>query len=122
MIDKHNIGGGTGMNKPAKPAQSACNGLLCGFEEWLRTVCFQNPTPEAYDLAKDAWKEARKTARPLDDSDNPFCDNCKEEHCAVSFDNTCSMVRVYLSKTERKNQPERNHRREIGCSELLSDF
>lgn len=28
------------------------------FEKWLRTVCFQPPTPEAYDLAKDAWKHA----------------------------------------------------------------
>lgn len=25
------------------------------FEEWLRTVCFQKPTPEAYDLAKCAY-------------------------------------------------------------------
>jgi hypothetical protein len=30
------------------------------FEIWLRTVCFQKPTPEAYDLAKDAWVEALK--------------------------------------------------------------
>jgi len=28
VIDKHNIGGGTGMNKPEKSAQSECNGLL----------------------------------------------------------------------------------------------
>lgn len=33
------------------------------FEEWLRTVCFQKPTPEACDLAKDAWKQAYKQAR-----------------------------------------------------------
>lgn len=26
------------------------------FEAWLRTVCFQKPTPEAYDLAKEAWE------------------------------------------------------------------
>lgn len=25
------------------------------FERWLRSVCFQAPTPEAYDLAKCAW-------------------------------------------------------------------
>lgn len=25
------------------------------FERWLRSVCFQKPTPEAYDLAKCAW-------------------------------------------------------------------
>jgi hypothetical protein len=82
-------------------AQSECNGWLCGFEEWLKTVCFQKPTREAYDLARDAWKEGRKTARPLTltDSDNPFCDNCKEEYCLVSFDNTCAMIRVYLRKT-----------------------
>lgn len=28
------------------------------FEKWLRTVCFQKPTPEAYDLAKCAWKQS----------------------------------------------------------------
>ena len=28
------------------------------FEKWLRTVCFQEPTPEAYDLARRAWKKA----------------------------------------------------------------
>lgn len=35
------------------------------FESWLKTVCFQAPTPEAYDLARDAWIEALKqeTAR-----------------------------------------------------------
>jgi len=43
-------------------AQSACNGWLCDFEKWLRKVCFQKPTQEAYDLAKSAWKEARETA------------------------------------------------------------
>ena len=32
------------------------------FEEWLRAVCFQKPTPEAYDLARDAWKQAYKQA------------------------------------------------------------
>lgn len=26
------------------------------FEIWLKTVCFEKPTPEAYDLAKEAWK------------------------------------------------------------------
>jgi hypothetical protein len=30
------------------------------FETWLRTVCFQEPTPEAYDLAKSAWKEVAR--------------------------------------------------------------
>ena len=25
------------------------------FESWLRSVCFQKPTQEAYDLAKEAW-------------------------------------------------------------------
>jgi hypothetical protein len=31
------------------------------FETWLRTVCFQKPTPEAYDLAKSAWQYTRPT-------------------------------------------------------------
>ena len=28
------------------------------FKAWLNSVCFQRPTPEAYDLARDAWKAA----------------------------------------------------------------
>ena len=28
------------------------------FKKWLNSVCFQKPTPEAYDLAKDAWEAA----------------------------------------------------------------
>ena len=31
------------------------------FTAWLNSVCFQKPTPEAYDLAKDAWKAALKS-------------------------------------------------------------
>lgn len=34
-----------------------------GFEPWLRQVCFQKPTPEAYDLAKDAWAAGREFAK-----------------------------------------------------------
>ena len=33
------------------------------YEQWLRTVCFQRPTPEAYDLSKEAWNEAKKVER-----------------------------------------------------------
>ena len=33
------------------------------FERWLRKECFQQPTPEAYDLAKCAWREAQYLAR-----------------------------------------------------------
>lgn len=33
------------------------------FEKWLRTVCFQKPTSEAYDLARDAWQEAVRMER-----------------------------------------------------------
>jgi len=32
------------------------------FERWLKTVCFREPTPAAYDLAKCAWLEATKCA------------------------------------------------------------
>lgn len=39
------------------------------FERWLRCVCFQKPTPEAYDLAKDAWKEASRTPADTQDAD-----------------------------------------------------
>jgi len=28
------------------------------FEYWLKQTCFQQPTPEAYDLAKSAWEAA----------------------------------------------------------------
>ena len=29
------------------------------FDEWLKTVCFDEPTPEAYDLARQAWDAGR---------------------------------------------------------------
>jgi hypothetical protein len=32
------------------------------FEGWLRSVCFQKPTDEAYDLARDAWFKAKEKA------------------------------------------------------------
>ena len=35
------------------------------FEEWLRTVCFQPPTPEAEDLAKTAWDHQGKRIAEL---------------------------------------------------------
>ena len=28
------------------------------YEKWLKQVCFQNPTREAHDLAKCAWRQA----------------------------------------------------------------
>lgn len=36
------------------------------FEMWLRTVCFQSPTPEAYDLALCAWKARGRTITATD--------------------------------------------------------
>jgi hypothetical protein len=30
------------------------------FDEWLKTVCFRRPTREAYDLARAAWREAKR--------------------------------------------------------------
>lgn len=35
------------------------------FEEWLRSACFQQPTPEAYDLAKSAWFYKEKDLKEL---------------------------------------------------------
>lgn len=32
------------------------------FEAWLRTECFQKPTPEAYNLAKCAYQAATNRA------------------------------------------------------------
>lgn len=29
-----------------------------------------------------------------------FCDHCKEEHCCISLDNTCAMIRKYLNSTQ----------------------
>ena len=34
------------------------------FEEWLRLHCFQEPTPEAYDLAYAAWLKRADLAKP----------------------------------------------------------
>ena len=34
------------------------------FEKWLRTSCFQKPTPEAYGLAKSAWVSALLQPEP----------------------------------------------------------
>ena len=31
-----------------------------------------------------------------EESKDPFCANCKEDHCEVSEDGTCKMIRVYL--------------------------
>ncbi len=42
------------------PSSLAAMPGSAAFEAWLRTVCFQPPTPEAYDLAKCAWVEATK--------------------------------------------------------------
>lgn len=42
------------------------------FEEWLRSKCFQQPTPEAYDLAKSAWFYKKKDKEELH-SYNRFC-------------------------------------------------
>lgn len=33
-----------------------------------------------------------------EESKDPFCANCKEDHCEVSEDGTCKMIRVYLGK------------------------
>lgn len=46
---------------------------LEAFEKWLRTVCFQKPTPEAYELAKCAWEAA---LAPRDVLDQVFMDEC----------------------------------------------
>lgn len=35
------------------------------FEIWLRTECFQKPTPEAYDLTKVAWNKQEKDKAEL---------------------------------------------------------
>ena len=37
--------------------------MRTSFEPWLRTECFQAPTPEAYELAKAAWQAATLAER-----------------------------------------------------------
>ncbi len=50
------------------------------FENWLRTVCFQKPTPEAHDLAKCAWIEARSDLRAKLDA--LMLEHCPDEMSA----------------------------------------
>ena len=51
------------------------------FEKWLRTVCFQKPTPEAYDLAKDAWIEATKQIKDwMIKNDSKYYDISAKKH------------------------------------------
>jgi hypothetical protein len=49
-------------NKSAAPQAAPMPDVLGAFEAWLRRVCFQPPTPEAYDLAKCAWIDALSAA------------------------------------------------------------
>ena len=44
------------VRAPSQPAAQA--EPVADFEAWLRTVCFQQPTTEAYDLARAAWRAA----------------------------------------------------------------
>lgn len=51
------------------------------FEVWLRTVCFQRPTPKAYDLAKCAWQAATAQASEPQPIDMVlFCPACGKQH------------------------------------------
>lgn len=36
------------------------------FQTWLRRECFKKPTPEAFDLARSAWKEQDKRIAELE--------------------------------------------------------
>ena len=35
------------------------------FDAWLKSFCFQKPTPEAYELAKLAWESCRSAKAEL---------------------------------------------------------
>lgn len=63
------------------------------FENWLRTACFQKPTPEAYDLAKCAWAESR---------------NMEREACAELFEgqytDTCPGTKISDAIRKRSNK------------------
>lgn len=50
------------------------------FESWLRTVCFQQPTPEAYDLALCAWNaREQELARIVDETERSSLCHCPPE-------------------------------------------
>jgi antirestriction protein len=47
-----------GLQHTATHAGAAAEPSDAEFEAWLRTVCLQRPAPEAYDLARDAYRHA----------------------------------------------------------------
>lgn len=46
------------------------------FEIWLRTVCFQPPTPEALDLAKCAWDHQQTRVAELETELETWREGC----------------------------------------------
>ena len=72
------------------------------YEKWLRTVCFQKPTPEAYDLAKCAWAEASKQIELMqavvDAADN---------FMAIDEDNDVGSMLAYAELKEALSQLNR---------------
>src|SRR5260221_1913385 len=77
------------------------------FEGWLRTVCFQAPTPEAHDLAKCAWDAALESVRSEAlsrrvDVHRGWCNYCKGnvEWCDNSPKGGCTL-RDYLHSPAR---------------------
>jgi hypothetical protein len=66
------------------------------FEPWLRSVCFQQPTPEAYDLAKCAWVEASKVRQPSADvAGSNVCPDCKCTFLQPFVCVTCGAQKLY---------------------------
>jgi len=48
---------------------------MSDFEEWLRTVCFQQPPDSCRDLARDAWKHQEKRISALEAVAEALCNS-----------------------------------------------
>ena len=38
------------------------------------------------------------------ESDNPFCDACKEKDCIIDSDGTCEMIRLYKGRAKAESK------------------
>jgi hypothetical protein len=54
------------------------NDIVKEFDVWLKSVCFQKPTTEAYDLAKSAWLKQAATIEELQREDKQILSHTAE--------------------------------------------
>ncbi len=81
------------------------------FEIWLRKVCFQKPTPEAYDLAKDAWVEALKDKPSQPDGELKYA-KYEIKRGVITKDGHTMFLKDIVKDLNRKSflEKERNQR------------